>query len=209
MTLKISTSPVPFEFKLTNGLMFYQNAKRSSEKLAVLFSHEDGKWTEPRVMDHDEISDLAPNRSDTEVVVYPKNVLYYSESRLVWYIKRGVHNIKLASKDPEITWGDGKTLNNLALPQLVFKVYKGKLYVAATKRGRPTETTKLYKAPFRGIDVHGNTMGSCNVVKPKTQKLSDLEEWQNAFLKSRFNQRPKGFLKESLNMNLKEFILSY
>lgn len=198
MSLTLTTSPVPFEFKLTNGLMFYQDVKRSNQKLAVLFSHKNGEWTEPKVMDHDEIADLAPNRADTEVVVYPPNVLYYSESRLVWYIKKKSYTLKV---------GKEKLVYNL--PQLIFKVYQGKLYVVATKKERPTETTELYKAPFRGIDVHGNAMGACNVVKPKTQKLSDLDEWQNAFLKSKFNQRPKGYLKESLNMNLKEFILSY
>ena len=82
-----------------------------------------------------------------------------------------------------------------------------KLYLVALKNQKPHDNDLvLYRAPFRGIDVHNNTMGACHVVKPRGQKMAHRDEWENAFFKSEFNQSPKDTLEDKLPITLDEFI---
>lgn len=194
MKLKKSLTIVPFEFKLRKALCFYKNDK-TSNTLAVMFDSVKNELKNPSVYNGEQVRGLMPDES-RRCDIYLPNTLYYNVDKMAWWVKGGMRHLDIIK---------GKRIQ-FRLPRLVFKVERNKLFVASFK-GEPSADTELFFTPFRGIDVHASTMGACNVVKPRGQKMSDREEWENAFFMSKFNQEPQADLcKQPLNKTLSEFI---
>ena len=192
MLRETSLTTVPFEFELKKALCFYRNEK-TNQNLAVMFKHKNGELKNPQPFSGNQVQNLIPdNKVSTDI--YLPNTLYYSTDKLVWWVKGGMRYLNVVKMKRK----------RYKLPRLIFKVERGKLYVAAFK-GMPDWGTELLATPFRGVDVHSNTMGACNVVKPKGQKMADRDEWENAFFMSRFNQEPKNKVKD-INLTIDEFI---
>lgn len=188
-----SLTTVPFKFELKKALLFYKDGK-SGQNLAVMFKHKNGELKNPQPYNGNQIKGLIPNDSVTTEVYLP-NTLYYSEDKMVWWVKGGMRYLDIVDKPRD---------KKYKLPRMVLKVERGKLYVAGFK-GEPSGDTELFTTPFRGIDVHGNTMGACHVVKPRGQRMADRDEWENAFFMSKFNQEPK-HKEKSINLTINEFI---
>ena len=115
--------------------------------------------------------------------IFPQKLLHYQilnlEPRLIWYIPAGYYSLKF-SKDLNIP--DGQCY----LPTLVFKLSKGVLSVFAVKSNKPTESTKLYVAPFHNVFSGGNVcMGSAKVDKAN-DILHIMENYEEAFFNSKF-----------------------
>lgn len=183
-----------FDFKLQKSLFFYKN-EATSQNLAVLF---DKDMQDPQPLSKEQVQDLLPEDNSGREV-YLKNTLYYSDHRMVWWVKGGMRYLDIVGKRRD---------KRYKLPRMLFKVERGKLFVAGFK-GEPRDDTELLSTPFRGIDVHGNTMGACHVVKPTGQSMSDRDEWENAFFMSKFNQEPDIRKIQSLNKTLSDFIFCY
>lgn len=183
-----------FDFKIQRSLFFYRN-EATNQNLAVLF---DKDMQDPQPLSKEQVLDLLPEDNSGREV-YLSNTLYYSDHRMVWWVKGGMRYLNIVDKRRD---------KKYKLPRMVFKVERGKLFVASFK-GEPRDDTELFSTPFRGIDVHGNTMGACHVVKPTSQRMSDRDEWENAFFMSKFNQEPDLKKRQPLNITLSDFIFSY
>lgn len=193
MTLKKSITTVPFKFKLQQALCFYHNDK-AHQKLAVMFDCHDGELVDPQPFSGDQVRDLIPDEEETRTIYLP-NTLYYSSDRMVWWRKESTRTLKIVGTE-KLKGKEKADACKFYLPGLVFKVHRGRLHIASLgyRKGKHYNLepdSLLYNHPFRGIDVHSGTVGMCNVVRPKQQRMQDRDEWENAFFKSRFNQAPK------------------
>jgi len=195
MTLRKSLTTIPFDFEIIKGLIFYKN-EQTKQNLAVMFKHDKGRFHSPEPFSKEQLYSLLPDEEKQDLCYQP-NTLYYSADKMVWWVKGGMRYLDVVDKPRK----------QYRMPRLLFKVQSHKLFVAAFK-GEPTDDTPLFAAPFRGIDVHGEAMGSCNVRLPKTQKMKDRDQWEDAFFMSAFNQEPK-YNNRALNKTISEFIFCY
>lgn len=200
MTLRKSISTVPFDFELKKALLFYANHK-ANQNLAVMFDCIDDGLVNPEPFSGDQVRELIPDNTETREI-YLANTLYFGTDRLVWWRKECKRTLRFTD--------DTKQAYNL--PALVLKVHRGRLHIASLgprhkKHYDLQSDMPIYHTPFRGIDVHGTQVGVCNVIKPKLQRMKDREEWENAFFKSKFNQRPDMDAElKPFNKTLSEFI---
>ena len=191
--LKSPLTETETTLKLRQALLFYEGM----HDVAVAFEYRDGQLTNPKPLAAREIMEFLPEEDSSrqESTVFPKRVL--SRDPICWWVPAGRRRISIR-KDPRKTYG---------YPPLVFKINKGKLFVARLPVDEhPDCSTLLLKPPFGGIDVHGSVMGSCNVKTPKRQAMQDIPEWENAFFLSTFNFPPSREKPQSLGVKLEQWI---
>ena len=117
-----SLTTVPFEFECKKALLFYRNGK-TGQNLAVMFKHKNGRLKNPQPYNGNQIKNLIPDNAVTTDVYLP-NTLYYSEDKMVWWVKGGMRYLDIVDKPRN---------KKYKLPRMVLKVERGRLYVAAFK----------------------------------------------------------------------------
>ena len=130
------------------------------------------------------VSALSPSDKNIIHGAIP-NCMLYSDSRAgksiyVWYRKEEKKYL-LFDKKLQIPNGE------MYIPGLVFQVSGQQLSVYAYK-GRLTESSKLYRAPFFNVSVEYVCLGNASFEYPDERTYSNIiQYWENMFWKSEFS----------------------
>jgi len=115
----------------------------------------------------------------------PENIIVNSHNTgaltLMWYRRKKRYNL--------IFEHEQKTHNfNVQIPNMIFLFKDDDLYVYAVKTDkRPTESTKLYHAPFPNISMDGKVCLGTITVNDHYRITDIIEEYENVFFNSEFN----------------------
>lgn len=118
----------------------------------------------------------------------PDNVLYFETQpggkyKLIWYRPAEIQNVIFAR---QLKIKSGRAW----IPPMIYKVADGELFIWALKdKHRPTEATRLFKAPFHNTDDDGNVcLGSASIKKPAIATFTNvIKYWEDLFWKSEFS----------------------
>ncbi|MEO6610717.1 MAG: hypothetical protein ABIT05_01250 [Chitinophagaceae bacterium] len=118
----------------------------------------------------------------------PENILTYKplsggNYRLVWYRPeeaRYIHFAKQLRLDSGKVW----------IPPMIYIASRNELTVYALKgTGRPSEKTKIYRAPFHNVHDDGDVcLGNAKVKKPIEKTFESITRyWEDLFWRSEFS----------------------
>lgn len=180
------------ELTLERALFFYNGGSFTS--LAVAFEYKEEEFVEPKALSRSEVMSFLPGDTKTFQTLPPGML---SVEPICWWVP---------SRRRKIIVRKSK-MKTYTHPPLVFKIDRGRLYVARLPSDEhPDGSTLLQKPPFGGVDIHGSVMGACGVKAPKRQALQDIPEWENAFFLSVFNFPPSRKKPTPLGVTLDQWI---
>jgi PRTRC genetic system protein B len=161
------------------------------ESHAILKDGDKYKWTEGKPLTSDSLIGVAKALGEKQFEpmqskgVLPDNLIYlkqeYANTTLMWFIpsqKRMLHfNKQLKLKS-----------GTIVCPPMLFAVVKKNLYVfALEKNTRPTEKSKLYKAPFFNQYEDGEVcMGNTTEAKRLPTIQEEMKRWERRYFGSEF-----------------------
>lgn len=179
------------------AITVYKNPEDTGISKFYLESHDitpDGKIGAGRPLLQETIQDVVDvffdeRKNDSAIKgMLPDNLLYFqqlpgSNSRMIWYRPAEIRVLHHATQLKLPT-------NKCWVPALLYVVDRNELQVHALKSNtRPTEKTKLYKAPFFNVNDDGDVcLGSANVKKPKDPTYDNvIKYWEDLFWLSEFS----------------------
>ncbi len=152
--------------------------------------------------------DERQNRSDFKGLI-PENVLKFEilpggNYHMIWYRpeeKRYIHFAKDLHLKSGMAW----------MPAMIYSVDSNNLDVFALNSSeRPTETTRLFYAPFHNVSSNGSVcLGSAKVKKPSNKTFSNvIKYWEDMFWMSEFTHlaHSKNPTKTNLNTIWKKMV---
>lgn len=140
------------------------------------------------LLSRESLEELVKKVQGTQPVnLLPENVLVYTSNRITWWVPPSVRTMfYYCDRSPEL-----KVLNGKKFPQppLLFDVEAGRLTVFAINEAtRPTEATKLYRAPYWNVFEKGDVcLGSTHI--PNVLSLDALPAWEDGFFASEFTHQ--------------------
>lgn len=161
------------------GILFY---KLPSTTMALRYMYDEG-FSDPTPLTPDQLIGAAKDieeRTISEGEHIHDRIVLKGNDYFAWWCPKKRRRITIDNSSR-------KTFNH---PPLFFHVknYQLSVYEMAINR-RPTLNTILYRPRYRGIDVHGNRVGQCNVRVPDTMQADPIP-WEDSFFMSRFNSEP-------------------
>jgi PRTRC genetic system protein B len=117
----------------------------------------------------------------------PPTALCAEPDMLVWWVPPARRHIAFRVSEAHAkALGGGERGEVVPHPGLIFRVMKGQWSVwAITGAERPTETTRLYRAPY--FNVHdGGAICVGNVTTPDGSTVAKIDAWNAAFFGSYF-----------------------
>ena len=113
----------------------------------------------------------------------PSNLLYLDGSAMAWWVPPARRHISFRAKE----LGAPERGEVVPHPGLVFRVQSSRQWQVWAVKGqeRPTEATKLFKAPYFNVS-DGGTICAGNVRLPEGTTAERIEAWNQAFFGSYF-----------------------
>lgn len=199
------------EFKPVLNIVVYQHSHYNF----YLESHEinkEGAILEGKPLQQDTIKSIVDffyeaKREKGFSGLIPKNVLKFDTTEglnMIWYNPAEVRFLSFSEAL--------KIPNGLAwVPAMVYRVSGNSLDVwAINTNNRPTEKTKLFRAPFHNVSDDGSVcLGNAKMQKPKEKTYeNEIKYWENLFWLSEFSHLhgSDNPTKTNLNMIWKKLI---
>jgi len=173
-------STVSSEGRIESSIMFYRIGNKASAAVQYRWDDKYG-WVEPKPLDEADMVGIAL-QSTSAPMILPDNILTYaSEVNYSWWTPAKRRRISVKES----------TRKQFCYPAMVFCVVGGTLRVGCLKRNqRPKQKTIAYSI-FGGMDVHRDQAAFCRTRLPRGGGIDKIEEWENAFYRSTFNEMPR------------------